>query len=133
MNEMNAKNIDPGDNESANNAKYGFIVVWGFLAFVLSIIMAFHKPEEAGFWVRSLLVIVSIIGGTPLGTLGALLGDFIRRLACPDMIFTSGGMGSLLKERLFWAIGPQAIGLFIGTYIGYHFTARMLAIHVFTN
>jgi hypothetical protein len=47
------------------------------------------------------------------------------------MIFTSGGMGSILKEKLFWAVGPQCIGMVIGLMIGIYCTAEQLSRHVF--
>ena len=42
-------------------------------------------------------------------------GTVVRRnYALPDGFFTDGGMTSILKTKLFWAIGPQFIGMFLG-------------------
>lgn len=72
-----------------------------------------HRPDP-GTGLRLLAGIVAI----PTGFIGLLIGDFLRRAVMPDAIFTTGGFFGLLKARLFWGIGPQAIGLFIGVAIG---------------
>ena len=106
----------------------GEIVCWCLLALIISIIVgAISEPKDAGFWRRTALIVVGIVGGTPLGTIGALIGSFLRKIAAPDFIMTSQGMSGLLKERIFWAIGPQSIGMLIGTLLGCYLTVGKLA------
>ena len=47
-----------------------------------------------------------------------LIGDAIRKFAHPDAVFTGGGMLSLIWIKVFWKVGPQVIGLFIGVMLG---------------
>ncbi|QAY94141.1 hypothetical protein CUN63_08575 [Pseudomonas sp. ACM7] len=68
----------------------------------------------AGWFAKCLAVLV----GAFLGWLGALAGDAIRKFAHPDAVYTSGGMLSLIWIKLFWALGPQVIGLGIGVVFG---------------
>jgi hypothetical protein len=63
-----------------------------------------------GFISKSLLFILT----TTLGYIGSLVGDFLRKIAMPDAIFTRGGFSGMLKAKLFWFIGPQLIGIFVG-------------------
>ena len=62
--------------------------------------------------------IFAVIVGTLLGSIGAMLGDSIRRFAKPDMFLTNGGIGSIIGIKLFWMAGPQVIGLLIGSLVG---------------
>jgi hypothetical protein len=92
--------------------------IWGCVAFGIAILSVTRNTSAmvlgAGFFAKFFAVIV----GTGLGTLGALLGDGIRRFAMPDGIITSGGMGTIIQSKLFWMIGPQTIGLLIGVFFG---------------
>lgn len=45
---------------------------------------------------------------------GMTIGAFLRQWLMPDSICTTGGMGGLLKARLFWLAGPQCIGWLAG-------------------
>ncbi|WP_163306253.1 hypothetical protein [Enterobacter ludwigii] len=45
---------------------------------------------------------------------GMTIGAFLRQWLMPDSIYTTGGMGGLLKARLFWLVGPQCIGWLAG-------------------
>jgi hypothetical protein len=67
---------------------------------------------------------VAILVGTGLGTLGALAGDAIRRFTKPEGFFTTGGMGSILRTKLFWMVGPQLIGLVLGVLLGASFVLK---------
>lgn len=75
--------------------------------------------------------IALFVSGSIFTTIGALVGNALRRLAMPDLYFTRGFADSI-KKRIFWAIGPQAIGWFLGTiatngfmqnYLGYDMRA----------
>ncbi|MEW5560990.1 hypothetical protein AB1287_12190 [Enterobacter asburiae] len=45
---------------------------------------------------------------------GMTIGAFLRQWLMPDSVYTTGGMGCLLKARLFWLAGPQCIGWLAG-------------------
>lgn len=45
---------------------------------------------------------------------GMTIGAFLRQWLMPDSIYTTSGMGGLLKARLFWLAGPQCIGWLAG-------------------
>jgi hypothetical protein len=96
----------------------GAAIGWGIAALVIATLgCTFNNSPmvlRAGIFAKLFAVIV----GTGLGLLGALIGDAIRRFAQPDFILTNGGMASLIWIRIFWKIGPQAIGLFVGVAIG---------------
>ena len=62
--------------------------------------------------------IIAFIAGVISGYWGTLLGDFVRKLFIPDMIFTTGGFSAIVKQKLFWFIGPQAVAAFFAAAIG---------------
>lgn len=94
------------------------LIGWAIAAVVGSIVMISfnHSPMVlgAGFFMKCL----SVLAGSVLGLVGALLGDAIRKFAHPDAVYTSGGMFSLIGIKLFWMLGPQVIGLVIGISLG---------------
>lgn len=93
-------------------------VIWGVIAFGLSIFLinvsSANYTANYGLFVLSFTVMV----GTATGLAGALVGDALRRFTMPSAVFTNGGMSSLLKVKIFWLIGPQSIGLLIGSIVG---------------
>lgn len=56
-----------------------------------------------------LLIAMTIVPGA-----GMFIGNILRLKLMPDMIFTRNGMTGLAKAKIFWAIGPQTIGWFLG-------------------
>ena len=68
---------------------------------------------QVSFWVRAGVFIAGTVGGT----IGMMLGRFARDLVRPDFIITGGGMSGLVKARLFWALGPQLIGMLAGLFL----------------
>ena len=93
------------------------IIIWGCLSIILAFLMLKFNTSAivlgATFWSKALAFLVASV----LGLVGSLLGDAIRRFAAPDMLFTSG-MGSLIWQKIFWLIGPQSIGCFVGVGLG---------------
>ena len=61
---------------------------------------------------------IAVVLGAFLGMYGARIGDAFRRFTAPDAIYTTGGASSLFSAKLFWLMGPQLIGMFIGVIIG---------------
>lgn len=85
------------------------------MAVAFSSVLAFTPNAKVplGFGAKTSILFL----GSIFGYVGALVGDFVRRIALPDAIFTTGGLVQILKTKLFWAIGPQAIGMGIGAFI----------------
>ncbi|UYA61092.1 hypothetical protein NAL19_3001 [Pectobacterium sp. F1-1] len=48
---------------------------------------------------------------------GMTIGASLRLWLMPDSIYTNGGMGGLMKARMFWLVGPQCIGWVAGLMI----------------
>lgn len=91
---------------------------------ILAVLFAFACAYAGGDHMRP-PVHVNMLGrigifilSAPLAYIGALIGDFIRQLAIPDSIITTGGMASILKEKFFWFIVPQLVGCVIGGALG---------------
>ncbi|MGK0417271.1 MAG: hypothetical protein ACJAST_002364 [Halopseudomonas sp.] len=91
---------------------------WGLAALVLAVITVTHNNSAMVLGASVMAKIFAGLAGTLTGTIGALIGDAVRRFAKPDMMFTSGGMGSLIWMKLFWMMGPQLVGLVIGVLLG---------------
>lgn len=106
---------EQGDQAVAINPA---LIGWGVAALVITILaLTFNNSAMvlgAGFGAKLLAFLV----GSVLGWIGALIGDAIRRFAHPDAVWTSGGMTSLIWIKVFWAIGPQVIGLVSGVAAG---------------
>ena len=97
-------------------------IVYLMVSFIFSLIVSIFTSEmkyegeiiKLGFFVRFFMVLC----GTPGAFLGLKAGKAIRDYLMPDMFFTTGGVKEIAKTKIFWAIGPQAIGFFIGYGIG---------------
>jgi len=48
-----------------------------------------------------------------LAPVAATIGNFLRKALKPTAVFTSEGFWGLLKVKVFWAIGPQCVGIAI--------------------
>lgn len=87
------------------------------IAIAFAIFLAVKAPKaldvaEVGFLARTILFLLSI----PAGTIGLLLGRMVRDIIVPDFVI-SGSTGGLIWAKLFWAFGPQFIGLAIGNML----------------
>lgn len=80
---------------------------------VLTGMAVFSSQIYLGFFGYLAMLIV----GTATTTVGVVIGDAIRRLAKPDLVFAADGV-DLLRKKVFWLVGPQAIGWFVG-YIAF--------------
>lgn len=111
---INAQGVDESDNEPVSKT----VVIWSLLAIVFSIIaVTFNNAQMvlgAGFFAK----FFAVIAGSILGLIGALAGDAIRKFARPDSVYTNGGFFQLIWIKVFWAIGPQVIGMLLGALIG---------------
>ena len=94
------------------NAKDRFIKHAGvcFAIFlVFTVIAIFSSKLHLGF----LGSIAFLLSGTIFTTIGVVIGDTIRRFVMPDAYFTTDASDAL-KKKIFWKIGPQCIGFFVG-------------------
>jgi hypothetical protein len=100
------------EGQKVNQLRVFYLVIAilfsGFLAFTP------NEKNHFGFFAKLLLLIL----GSGLGYIGALVGDAVRKFALPDAVFTNGGIGQLIKTKLFWMIGPQFVGIVVGSFVG---------------
>ncbi|AKA82685.1 hypothetical protein [Pseudomonas synxantha] len=94
------------------------MISWGVAAAVLAIVSVTFNTSSmvlgAGWFAKCMAVLV----GAFLGWLGAMAGNAIREFAHPDAVFTNGGILSLIWIKVFWAVGPQVLGLCVGVFFG---------------
>jgi hypothetical protein len=89
-------------------------IIYAILAVVFGLAYAIWPPGSFGFFSRIFIFIFATI----FSFVGILIGDAVRKIAIPDSIFTTGGIFAILKQKLFWFIGPQLVGALIGGSIG---------------
>lgn len=94
------------------------VLIWGTIALAISILMVTKNTSAMVLSASFLLKLWAVIVGTALGLAGAMAGDALRRFALPSGFFTTGGMTSILRMRIFWSVGPQAIGMLLGVILG---------------
>lgn len=96
------------------SAKKAYLALYlGISALVGSLFCFLYTPgggQSVPIWLR----LIATVAAIPAGFIGALIGDFIRRLTIPDAIFTTQGLWGILKTKLFWFCVPQLVGLFVG-------------------
>ena len=109
-------------DKKSNPAVWGGIALLVAIALVGSSVFA-EKFPGTGETAKTVAVIVAVI----LGTLGAVIGDAMRRFALPKRIYSTNGMTGLMKAKLFWMIGPQVIGVLLGVWFGEIIALMMFA------
>jgi hypothetical protein len=77
--------------------------------FCFTLVAVFSPKIHIGFF-GCLALLVS---GTFFTTIGVVIGDAVRRFVRPDIMLTSNAVETFQK-KVFWMIGPQFIGWFIG-------------------
>ncbi len=103
-------------NTPAKKSRLG-TALWMIVSLLISFMAtAADMPPHARHLVPKLLFVW--IAGALLGIVGVRIGDALRRAAKPDIIITSGGLQGILGARIFWSVGPQTVGLLIGTVAG---------------
>lgn len=78
------------------------------------------------FWILAMMLYFtkgtfwSALGASVLFTIlclpAAAAGNLFRRIFCPDFVITSG-TGELVKSKIWWAIGPQSVAVFLALCI----------------
>jgi hypothetical protein len=114
LDNQNYLNEEEADEFSFSPAMIG----WGVAALALAIFSVTFNTSALALGAGWFAKCVAVLVGSLLGWGGALIGDAIRRFAHPDAVFTNGGILSLIWIKVFWALGPQLIGLFIGVFTG---------------
>lgn len=84
------------------------LICFGII-FGLTALVVFSPSVRLGFFGFAAFLLV----GTVFTTIGVSVGDVFRRFVMPDAYITSGAVDSF-KKKVFWSIGPQTIGWFIG-------------------
>ncbi|MCG9756163.1 hypothetical protein L1D40_13185 [Shewanella insulae] len=86
-----------------------YLVISFSLVFIITMVGVFSSNAQIGFWAWIAFLVVGTLFISIGSFLGSLFLDFVR----PDAYFTSGAMDAFYK-RIFWTVGPQFIGGFIG-------------------
>lgn len=77
--------------------------------FCFTLLLVFSSKAHFGFFGN----LAFLLSGTVFSTIGVAIGDTFRRFVIPDAYFTTGAVDSF-KKKIFWMVGPQCIGGFIG-------------------
>ncbi len=85
------------------------------LIVLIIISQAYKKPMNMGF-LKVLGEIMMMISIFLVSFLGGMIGEALRKYTHPNEIY-SYGFWDTLKNKVFWAIGPQVIGSLIALYI----------------
>ncbi|MGN5224530.1 hypothetical protein [Aeromonas veronii] len=89
-----------------------YFVIAGLLFLALTINIAWTgKAPWLGFWGQT----ATFVFGTLFTGVGMCIGEWFRRFTHPDWISTSGAVETF-KAKIFWLMGPQAIGALIGFF-----------------
>jgi hypothetical protein len=91
------------------------------IALVFTLLAAFSSAVHVGFFGH----LASLISLTLFPTIGVFVGDTFRRFVVPDAYFTTGAIDTF-KKKVFWMIGPQCIGWFIGLMASNGFMKNVL-------
>lgn len=103
------------DNSSGPQSRFsGLTIFYGIMSVVLGFIAAYAMDASQFGKVAKLF---GFILGSVLAFVGVYIGDLLRKAVHPDVIFSSG-MTDMLKQKIFWLIGPQFIGGAIGAFVG---------------
>ncbi|WP_205742712.1 hypothetical protein [Onishia niordana] len=110
------------ENEVTGDAPALFIspsiMGWGIAAIIASCVMLTFNTSTMVVGAGLFAKIIAGVLGSALGVTGALVGDMLRLSLRPNIVFTSGGIYSLFSTKLFWLLGLQLLGLFIGVALG---------------
>ena len=83
--------------------------ICAFIALVFTVGMLFSSKVHIGFFGYVAYPIVC----TFFTTIGTVIGDAFCRFTKPDA-FLSTGATDTFKKKIFWMVGPQFVGWFIG-------------------
>ena len=118
---METNNLEGGQSNGTPSALSQALIFYAVVSVIAAFIHAYTYDGivsqrvviQVTFWVRAGMFITGSIGGTIGMAIGRIVRDWVR----PDFIVTGDGMKGLVKARLFWAIGPQLIGMLVGLFL----------------
>ncbi|VVE51843.1 hypothetical protein [Pandoraea anhela] len=106
---------EPASTQPRRNrtARWIWAIVCAVVAFFA--VSVYLSPKSHAFPLKYLCL---WIAGSILGYIGVRLGDGVRRIMQPDVLVTSARVSDAIWTRICWAIGPQIVGLYLGTVVG---------------
>ena len=110
--------METSNNQVNNPARKSHLgaLLWAIIAILISF-MATGADMPQHTQHLALKFFFVWIAGALLGVAGVRIGNALRRAAKPDIII-SGGLQGMLGAKIFWSIGPQTVGLLVGTVVG---------------
>lgn len=109
---------EDGTTESSQNgAATGNLLYWAISGIIILVLVYkgdFSNYPTMGVFTKVFIVLFGTVGSQA----GVKIGRVVRDYTMPDAILTSGGLSDIAKAKIFWAIGPQAIGWFFGFVAG---------------
>lgn len=111
MSEVNS-NIQ---EQTTSKRESAMLLIWLVLSIIVTILVLLgvgKNTPNVRYWKLALGFILAV----PASFIATMIGNLLRKIAMPD-VFISSGMADTLKKKLFWAIGPQLIGLGIGQFV----------------
>jgi hypothetical protein len=118
MDEIDNEVLESSDTNTQDSSVSSEVILWSISAFVLAIIMVTFNNSPMVLGASFLSKTFAVVVGTVIGAIGALVGNALRKFARPDSVFTNGGFFQLIWIKVFWAMGPQVIGLGLGVALG---------------
>ena len=112
--------ITPQSEEQEHGTEFQFVRygVAIFIAICTAIIigMASSDPTSGLHNLSIFMTIILALISFTLGYIGYIVGDFLRCWVMPSH-FIANDFISLIKMKIFWKIGPQAVGTVMGIAI----------------
>lgn len=88
--------------------------IFNFIIAIITGIIFYLFDEGISIQTRIMYCVVSAQGGY----IGANIGDYIRRLSSPNIIFYKNAK-DYVSNRLYWLFGVNIIGGVIGSIVGF--------------
>lgn len=118
LNDKSLSNVEPGQTSSELSPLAVEAILYGVIALAMTATWVFINKSPSISTANLFMKLLAILVGGGIGTVGALIGNALRKAVHPDAVFTTGGFWSLLWTKVFWRLGPQTIGMVAGTFIG---------------
>jgi len=120
------------EGTTVGKSNFGKYLIIGI---IVGVVMVLYDRSNMMRWgdyppLRMIPIFFSGMFIVPGGVVGWKVGRFIRDALIPDAIFTTEGITGIAKAKIFWAIGPQVIGMFIGAYMLTQLAGRIVAFFV---
>jgi len=97
-------------------------VIFSIVTVIIRIVIAFVMAKESNIvFNKFLYIVMAVFLHIPVVFIACMIGKAIRDAIHPDFIFADGFFG-LLKEKIFWKIGPQTIAAIIAVILASNLT-----------